>query len=110
MDTIPESLAMVASIAAAGPIVALAIIIGMQNVPEGIAAYKEMMTGKTAFNNNPRKALAAIGIVSVILVFLGLIGLFYLQGMEYVISPILALFAGGIFYMLHYDMLQSASH
>jgi hypothetical protein len=52
----------------------------MQNVPEGIAAYKEMMTGKTAFNNNPKKALAAIGIVSVIPIFSGLIGLVYLQG------------------------------
>jgi hypothetical protein len=48
-----------------------------------------MMTGKTAFNNNPNKALAAIGIVYVIPIFLGLIGLFYLQGMEYVISTIL---------------------
>lgn len=69
LDSIPESLAMGASIAAAGPIVALAIIIGIQNVPEGIASYEEMMTGKTAFNNNPKKALAAIGIVSVIPVF-----------------------------------------
>ena len=74
------------------------LLLEMQNVPEGIAAYKEMMTGKTAFNNNPKKALAAIGIVSVIPVFLGLIGLFYLQGMEYFISIILALSAGGIFY------------
>jgi len=40
LDTVPNSLDMGVSIAAAGPIVALAIIIGMQNVPEGIAAYK----------------------------------------------------------------------
>jgi hypothetical protein len=56
-----------------------------------------MMTGKTAFNNKPKKALAAIGIVYVIPILLGLIGLFYLQGMEYFISIILALSAGGIF-------------
>ncbi|MDP8906872.1 MAG: hypothetical protein M3M88_05070 [Thermoproteota archaeon] len=48
----------------------------MQNAPEGIAVYKEMMAGKTAFNTNPKKALAAIGIVSVISIFLGLIGFF----------------------------------
>jgi zinc transporter, ZIP family len=82
LDTIPESLAMGASIAAAGPAVALAVLIGIQNLPEGIASYREMMTGKTAFSDNPRKALAAIGIVSVIPIFLGLIGLFYMQGME----------------------------
>ncbi len=66
------------------------------------------MKPKTAFNNNPKKALAAIGIVSIIPIYLGLIGLFYLQGMEYVISIILALSAGGIFYMLHYDMIPKA--
>lgn len=50
LDSIPESLAIGASIAAAaGPITALAVIIGIQNIPEGIASYKEMMTGKTRF-------------------------------------------------------------
>jgi ZIP family zinc transporter len=108
LDTIPESLAIGASIAAAGPAMALAILIGIQNVPEGIASYREMMTGKTAFNNNPRKALIAIGIVSVIPIFLGLVGLFYLQGMADTIATILALSAGGIFYMLYYDMIPKA--
>lgn len=108
LDTIPESLAIRASIAAAGPAMALAILIGIQNVPEGIASYREMMTGKTAFNNNPRKALIAIGIVSVIPIFLGLAGLFYLQGMAHSIAIILALSAGGIFYMLYYDMIPKA--
>src|SRR5919106_2065705 len=87
LDTIPESLAIGTSIAAAGPAMALAILIGIQNVPEGIASYREMMTGKTAFKNNPRKALIAIGIVSVIPIFLGLVGLFY---------------------MLYYDMIPKA--
>ena len=85
------------SIADAGPFVALAIIIWIQNAPEGIAAYKYMMAGKTAFNNNPKKALAAIGIVYIISHILGLIGLFYLQGMEYFISTILVLSSGGTF-------------
>lgn len=64
-----------------------------------------MMTGKTTFNSNPKKALAATGIAFVIPIFLGLFGLFNLQGMEYVTSIILALSAGGIFYMLHYVMI-----
>ncbi|MGA6988980.1 MAG: ZIP family metal transporter [Nitrososphaeraceae archaeon] len=108
LDSIPESLAMGASIAAAGPALALAILIGIQNVPEGIASYREMMTGKTAFNNNPRKALTAIGVVSIIPIFLGLVGLYYMQGMDDVIAVILALSAGGIFYMLYYDMIPKA--
>ena len=108
LDSIPESLAIGASIAAAGPITALAVIIGIQNIPEGIASYKEMMTGKTAFNNNPKKALGSIGIVSIIPIILGLAGLFYFQGMQFIISIILALSAGGIFYMLYYDMIPKA--
>ena len=108
LDSIPESLAIGASIAAAGPAMALAILIGIQNVPEGIASYREMMTGKTAFNNNPRKALTAIGIVSIIPIFLGLVGLFFMQGMANIIAIILAVSAGGIFYMLYFDMIPKA--
>jgi ZIP family zinc transporter len=108
LDSIPESLAIGASIAAVGPALALPLLIGIQNVPEGIASYREMMTGKTAFSHNARKALCAIGIVSVIPIFLGLLGLFYLQGMKEVIGIILAVSAGGIFYMLHYDMIPKA--
>ncbi|HZC48364.1 MAG TPA: ZIP family metal transporter [Nitrososphaeraceae archaeon] len=106
LDSIPESLAIGASIAA-GPGLAVAILIGIQNVPEGIASYREMRSGKTAFSNS-KKALIAIGIVSIIPIILGLVGLFYLQGMTYVIGLTLAISAGGIFYMLHYDMIPKA--
>ena len=106
LDTIPESLAIGASIAA-GPAFAIALLIGIQNIPEGIAAYKEMRTGKTAFTNS-KKALYAIGIVSIMPVILGLVGLFFLQGLHYIIGLILALSAGGIFYMLFYDMIPKA--
>lgn len=106
LDSIPESLAIGASIAA-GPGLAIAVLIGIQNVPEGIASYREMRSGKTAFNTS-KKALIAIGIVSIIPIILGLVGLFYLQGMTLFIGLILALSAGGIFYMLHYDMIPKA--
>jgi zinc transporter, ZIP family len=107
LDVIPESLAIGAAVAS-GPALALALLIGIQNVPEGIASYREMMTGKTAFSNNPKKALAAVGLVSVIPIFLGLVGLFYLTGMKDTIAIIFAMSAGGIFYMLYYDMIPKA--
>ena len=107
LDIIPESLAIGAAIAS-GPALALALLIGIQNIPEGIASYKEMMTGKTAFSNNPKKALAAVGVISVIPIFLGMVGLFYLTGMKDTIAIIFALSAGGIFYMLYYDMIPKA--
>jgi zinc transporter ZupT len=41
-------------------------------------------------------------------VILGLVGLFFLQGLHYIIGLILALSAGGILYMLFYDMIPKA--
>jgi zinc transporter, ZIP family len=62
----------------------------------------------TAFRGRNGRALIAIGVVSVIPIFLGLIGLFYIQGMQVVIALTLAISAGGIFYMLFYDMIPKA--
>ncbi len=68
-----------------------------------------MTSGKTtAFRGSRRKAFIAIGIVSVIPIVLGLVGLFFIQGMQVVIALTLAISAGGIFYMLHYDMIPKA--
>jgi zinc transporter, ZIP family len=108
LDTVPESLAIGVSVASGTGLV-IALLIGIQNLPEGIASYREMMSSstKTAFNTD-RKALSAIGIISIMPVILGLVGLFYLQGMGIVIAITLALSAGGIFYMLFYDMIPRA--
>ena len=108
LDTIPESLALGASIAGGAGFV-IALLIGIQNVPEGIASFREMTSGKrTAFRGSKRKALIAIGFVSVMPIFLGLVGLFFMQGMQFVIALTLAISAGGIFYMLFYDMIPKA--
>src|SRR5215210_3122414 len=105
LDSIPESLAIGAAIAGGAGFV-IALLIGIQNVPEGIASFREMISGKTtAFGGSKRKALIAIGFVSVLPIVLGLIGLFFVQGMQVVIALTLAISAGGIFYMLFYDMI-----
>jgi ZIP family zinc transporter len=108
LDSIPESLAIGASVAS-GPGFVIALLIGIQNIPEGIASFREMTSGEaTAFRGSKRKAFIAIGIVSVIPIVLGLVGLFFIQGMQVVIALTLAISAGGIFYMLHYDMIPKA--
>jgi ZIP family zinc transporter len=108
LDSIPESLAIGASIAG-GAGFAIGLLIGIQNIPEGIASFREMTSGKTtAFGGSKRKSLSAIGFVSVIPIILGLIGLFFVQGMQVVIALTLAISAGGIFYMLFYDMIPRA--
>lgn len=108
LDSIPESLAIGASVASGAGFV-IALLIGIQNIPEGIASFREMTSGKTtAFRGSKRKAFVAIGIVSVIPIVLGLVGLFFIQGMQVVIALTFAISAGGIFYMLHYDMIPKA--
>ena len=107
LDSIPESLAIGASVAS-GAVLAIGLLIGIQNVPEGIASFREMVSGRTAFANS-KKALEAVGIISVIPIILGLIGLFFLQETGAItISALLAISAGGIFYMLFYDMIPRA--
>jgi zinc transporter, ZIP family len=108
LDSIPESLAIGASVAGGAGFV-IALLIGIQNVPEGIASFREMTSDKTtSFRGSKRKALIAIGFISVIPIILGLIGLFFVQGMQVVIALTLAVSAGGIFYMLFYDMIPKA--
>ncbi len=108
LDSIPESLAIGASVASGAGFV-IALLIGIQNVPEGIASFREMTSDETsAFRGSKRKALIAIGFVSVIPIILGLIGLFFVQGMQVIIALTLAISAGGIFYMLFYDMIPKA--
>lgn len=62
LDSIPESLAVGASIAR-GAALAVAILIGIQNVQEGIASFKELTSGKKSFGGSKKKALMAIGAV-----------------------------------------------
>ncbi len=107
LDSIPESLAIGAAVGFSGPFAALALLIGIQNIPEGIASYREMQEGKSILKNT-RNAFIATGIISAIPVVMGLIGLFFMRGMEHIIGMILALSAGGIFYMLYYDMIPKA--
>lgn len=108
LDSIPESLAIGASIAG-GAALAIALLIGIQNVPEGITSFRELTSGKkAAFASNKKKALSFIGVVSVIPIVLGLVGLFFFQGMHTLIAVTLAVSAGGIFYMLFFDMIPKA--
>jgi zinc transporter, ZIP family len=107
LDSIPESLAIGAAVGFSGPFAAIALLIGIQNIPEGIASYREMKEGKSILKNT-RNAFIATGIISAIPVVMGLIGLFFMRGMEQIIGMILALSAGGIFYMLYYDMIPKA--
>ncbi|WP_148685327.1 ZIP family metal transporter [Candidatus Nitrosocosmicus hydrocola] len=107
MDSIPESLAIGAAVGSMGSAAALAILIGIQNVTEGVASFHEMKESNSPLNKI-KNIFIATAIISIIPVIMGLVGLFFMKGMETAIGIILALSAGGIFYMLHYDMIPKA--
>jgi zinc transporter, ZIP family len=107
MDSIPESLAIGAAVGSVGSAAALALLIGIQNVTEGVASFHEMKESKSSLQKTKNILLAA-ATISIIPVIMGLIGLFFMKGMDQLIGVILGLSAGGIFYMLHYDMIPKA--
>lgn len=107
MDSIPESLAIGAAVGSMGSAAALAFLIGIQNVTEGVASFHEMKESNSPLHKI-KNIFIATAIISIIPVIMGLVGLFFMKGMETSIGIILALSAGGIFYMLHFDMIPKA--
>jgi ZIP family zinc transporter len=107
MDSIPESLAIGATIGSMGSAAALALLIGIQNVTEGVASFHEMKDSNSPLKKIKNIFIATV-IISIIPVIMGIIGLVFMKGMNIPIGIILALSAGGIFYMLHYDMIPKA--
>lgn len=107
MDSIPESLAIGAAVGSMGSAAALAFLIGIQNVTEGVASFHEMK-GSNSPLNKIKNIFIATAIISIIPIIMGLVGLFFMKGMDTPIGIILALSAGGIFYMLHFDMIPKA--
>lgn len=107
MDSIPESLAIGAAVGSIGSAAALAFLIGIQNVTEGVASFHEMKESNSPLNKI-KNIFIATAIISIIPVIMGLVGLFFMKGMDTSIGIILAVSAGGIFYMLHFDMIPKA--
>jgi zinc transporter, ZIP family len=107
MDSIPESLAIGAAVGSMGSPAALALLIGIQNVTEGVASFHEMKESNSPLRKI-KNIFIATAIISIIPVIMGIAGLVFMKGMDMSIGIILALSAGGIFYMLHYDMIPKA--
>ncbi|HKR74592.1 MAG TPA: hypothetical protein VJR94_10845 [Candidatus Nitrosocosmicus sp.] len=107
MDSIPESLAIGAAVGSMGSAAALAFLIGIQNVTEGVASFHEMKESNSPLNKIKNIFIATV-IISIIPIIMGLVGLFFMKGMDTPIGIILALSSGGIFYMLHFDMIPKA--
>lgn len=104
-DFLPESLALGGMFAVGGDgAILLALLIGLQNLPEGFNAWRELaaigMRGRAAFGR--MFALALLGPVC------GAVGWFWLADHQAVLGGVLLFAAGGILYLTFQDIAPQA--
>ncbi len=106
-DFIPEALALGAACAAGSKtVVLLAILMALQNMPEGFNAYRELRessTFKPATIVLAFVAMAMFGPVS------GLVGFFWLAHYPTLVAGIMLFAAGGILYLIFQDIAPQAA-
>lgn len=104
-DFLPESLALggMFAINSEGAVL-LAVLIGLQNLPEGFNAWRELATEKVA----PGSAFGKMIILALLGPVCGLVGWFWLADQETVLGSIMLLAAGGILYLTFQDIAPQA--
>jgi len=102
LDFVPEAMAMGAMLATGNPAgVLLAALIGLQNIPEGFNAYREL-TEKSGITS--RRALALFFLLSLLGPISALIGVALLSEAEMVLGAVMLTAAGGILYLTFEDI------
>lgn len=106
-DFVPEALALGAAFAAgddSGPL--LALLIGIQNLPEGFNAYNELTgSGKIA----GRPVLFSFALMALLGPAAGLTGLWWLSAYPSVVAGIMLFAAGGILYLTFEDIAPATT-
>lgn len=99
LDYIPESLALGGAFAAgASNAPLLALLIGLQNVPEGFNAYRELKARK------PNRALLKLSLLVPIGPALAALGWLFLSSYTTVLGAIMLAASGGILYLVFQDI------
>lgn len=100
-DFLPETLALGGMFAAnAEGAMLLALLIGLQNLPEGFNAWRELADGKV----RATKALLLMLVLAALGPVCGVIGWFWLADYRSVVGAVLLLAAGGILYLTFQDI------
>lgn len=101
LDYVPEAIAL-GGLAALGSAAAplLALLIGLQNLPEGFNAYREVDAG----NGNPAKTLAVMGALVPLGPAAGLCGYFFLSAHPAMLGTIMLFASGGVLYLIFQDI------
>ncbi len=100
-DFLPESLALGGMFAVGGEgAILLAVLIGLQNLPEGFNAWREL----AAVGVRGRVALGRMLVLALLGPVCGVVGWFWLAGHPAVLGGILLFAAGGILYLTFQDI------
>lgn len=102
LDFIPEALALGGMLVGNAPTaLLLTVLIGLQNLPEGFNAYREL---KHADKNQPSKILAFMSALVVLGPLAGLTGYFFLAHYTFTLGAIMLFAGGGILYLIFQDI------
>lgn len=102
LDYLPESLALGGAFAigaASAPL--LALFIGLQNLPEGFNAYRELINKPGA---NKKRILGLMGILAFMGPIIALIGWHYLSDNTILLGAVMLFASGGILYLIFQDI------
>jgi len=102
LDYVPEALALGGLVALGSPVAPLlAVLIGLQNLPEGFNAYREIENNN---NNNSNKTLLSMGALVPLGPMAGLAGYFFLSDHEIILGAIMLFASGGVLYLIFQDI------
>lgn len=102
LDYVPEAIALGGLVALGSPVAPLlALLIGLQNLPEGFNAFRELHALK---QRSARRTLLTMGSLVVIGPVAGLLGYFFLSGHPAGLGAIMLFASGGILYLIFQDI------
>ncbi|MCA9105356.1 MAG: divalent cation transporter [Planctomycetales bacterium] len=105
-DFIPEAMALGATLASGSSAgLLLALLIALQNVPEGFNAFREL-SASTHFR--PLQLIGLFTLMAVLGPMAGLIGFFALASQPQVMAAVMLFAAGGILYLVFQDIAPQA--
>ena len=106
LDYIPESLALGGILAAGAPGgKLLAVLIGLQNLPEGFNSYRELVSQE---DHKPIHVLILMASMILIGPVLALVGWWYLSSHPQMLGAIMLFASGGILYLIFQDIAPQA--
>lgn len=104
-DYVPEAIALGGMMAAGSDSATLlAVLIALQNLPEGFNAFRELQQHNHTHNNSNRRTFLSMLAMVPLGPIAGLSGYYLLAGQDYLLGAIMLFASGGILYLIFQDI------